>query len=124
MQNLIFFNSQRKLNANNVKINALNTYIMGKVMRRIMGDDLHEESMRIIESERVKANYYISRKTEDMPKEKHHLLSGKMMYRKNRIYKKWSMSNIYKKRKRNTNIKIARTANRNSRKYGLSSIRL
>lgn len=89
MQNLIFFNSQRKLNANNVKINALNTYIMGKVMRRIMGDDLHEESMRIIESERVKANYYISRKTEDMPKEKHHLLSGKMMYRKNRIYKKF-----------------------------------
>lgn len=68
MQNLIFFNSQRKLNANNVRINALNTYIMGKVMRRIMGDDLHEESMRIIESERVKANYYISRKTEDMPK--------------------------------------------------------
>ena len=62
---------------------------MGKVMRRIMGDDLHEESMRIIESERVKANYYISRKTEDMPKEKHHLLSGKMMYRKNRIYKKF-----------------------------------
>ena len=55
MQNLIFFNSQRKLNANNVRINALNTYIMGKVMRRIMGDDLHEESMRIIESERVKA---------------------------------------------------------------------
>ena len=82
MQNLIFFNSQRKLNANNVRINALNTYIMGK-------DDLHEESMRIIESERVKANYYISRKTEDMPKEKHHLLNGKMMYRKNRIYKKF-----------------------------------
>lgn len=31
-----FFNSQRKLNANNVRINALNTYIMGEVMRRIM----------------------------------------------------------------------------------------
>ena len=64
-----FFNSQRKLNANNVRINALNTYIMGEVMRRIMGDDLHEEFMKIIESGRVKANYYVSRKTEDMPKE-------------------------------------------------------
>ena len=64
-----FFNSQRKLNANNVRINALNTYIMGEVMRRIMGDDLHEEFMKIIESGRVKENYYVSRKTEDMSKE-------------------------------------------------------
>lgn len=64
-----FFNSQRKLNANNVRINALNTYIMGEVMRRIMGDDLHEEFIKIIESGRVKANYYVSRKTEDMSKE-------------------------------------------------------
>lgn len=64
-----FFNSQRKLNANSVRINALNTYIMGEVMRRIMGDELHEEFMKIIESGRVKANYYVSRKTEDMSKE-------------------------------------------------------
>ena len=36
-----FIKSQRKLNANNVRISALNTYIMGEVMSRILGDELH-----------------------------------------------------------------------------------
>lgn len=64
-----FINSQRKLSANNVRTNALNTYIMGEIMSRILGDDLHEEFLKILERGRVKANYFVSRKTEDISKE-------------------------------------------------------
>ena len=38
-----FLNSQRKLIANNTRASALNTYIMGEVMKRIMGDELYKE---------------------------------------------------------------------------------
>ena len=64
-----FINSQRKLYANNVRISALNTYIMGEVMRRIMGDELHKEYIQILKSAREKANYFVSRKVEDISKE-------------------------------------------------------
>lgn len=64
-----FINSQRKLYANNVRISALNTYIMGEVMKRIMGDELHKEYVEILKSAREKANYFVSRKVEDISKE-------------------------------------------------------
>ena len=64
-----FIKSQRKLYANNVRISALNTYIMGEVMRRIMGDELHREYIKILKSAREKANYFVNRKVEDISKD-------------------------------------------------------
>ena len=64
-----FIKSQRKLYANNVRISALNTYVMGEVMKRIMGDDLHKEYVEILKSAREKANYFVNRKVEDISKE-------------------------------------------------------
>ena len=61
-----FINSQRKLYANNVRISALNTYVMGEVMKRIMGDELHQEFIKILQSGREKANYFVNRKVEDI----------------------------------------------------------
>lgn len=64
-----FIKSQRKLYANNVRISALNTYVMGEVMKRVMGDDLHNEYIKILNSAREKANYFVNRKVEDISKE-------------------------------------------------------
>lgn len=64
-----FIKSERKLIANNVRVNALNTYIMGEVIKRLMGDELYQEFLKIIESGRVKANYFVSRNAEDISKE-------------------------------------------------------
>ena len=64
-----FIKSQRKLYANNVRISALNTYVMGEVMKRIMGDELHKEYIEILKSAREKANYFVNRKVEDISKE-------------------------------------------------------
>ena len=64
-----FLKSQRKLTANNVRASALNTYVMGEVMKRIMGDELHKEYVEILKSAREKANYFVSRKVEDISKE-------------------------------------------------------
>ena len=54
---------------NNVRISALNTYVMGEVMKRIMGDELHKEYVGILKSAREKANYFVNRKVEDISKE-------------------------------------------------------
>ena len=64
-----FIKSQRKLYANNVRISALNTYVIGEVMKRIMGDELHKEYVEILKSAREKANYFVNRKVEDISKE-------------------------------------------------------
>jgi len=64
-----FLNSQRKLIVNNTRASALNTYIMGEIMKRIMGDELYQEFLKILEKGRVKANYFVSRKGEDISKE-------------------------------------------------------
>ena len=64
-----FLYSQRKLSANNVRMNALNTYINGEIMKRILGDTFREDFLKIIESGRIKSNYYVSRKAEDISKE-------------------------------------------------------
>lgn len=79
----VFLYSQRKLTANNVRMNALSTYIMGEVMKQIMGDELHEQFIKIIKSARLKANYYVSRKTEDMTQEE--------------LYDFYNIGNIYRK---------------------------
>lgn len=52
-------------------------------MKRIMGDELHEEFLKIIKSGRLKANYYVSRKTEDMTQEE--------------LYDFYNIGNIYRK---------------------------
>lgn len=64
-----FIKSQRKLTANNVRISALNTYIMGEVMSRVMGDELYTTFLQILESGRVKANYFVNRNAEEISKE-------------------------------------------------------
>ena len=64
-----FIKSQRKLNANNVRISALNTYVMGEVMSRIMGDDLHKEFKELLDSGRIKANYFVNRNADEISKE-------------------------------------------------------
>ena len=61
-----FINSQRKLYANNVRISAINTYAVGEMLKRILGDELHEDFIAILKSAREKANYYVSRKPEDI----------------------------------------------------------
>lgn len=64
-----FIKSQRKLTANNVRISAVNTYIMGEVMSRVMGDELYTTFLQILESGRVKANYFVNRNAEEISKE-------------------------------------------------------
>ena len=64
-----FIKSQRKLYANNVRISAINTYALGEVLKRILGDELHKEYIEILKSAREKSNYIVSRKVEDVSKE-------------------------------------------------------
>lgn len=64
-----FISSQRKLNANNVRISAINTYVMGEMLRKVMGNDFDKVYLEIIESARQKANYFVNRKSEDISKE-------------------------------------------------------
>lgn len=42
---------------------------MGEVMKRIMGDELYKEFLKILESGRVKSNYFVSRNAQDISKE-------------------------------------------------------
>lgn len=64
-----FIKSQRKMYANNVRISALNTYVMGEVVKRLIGDEFHNEYVKILNSAREKANYFVNRKVEDISKE-------------------------------------------------------
>lgn len=64
-----FIKSQRKINANNTRISALNTYILGEVMRVLIGDELYQEFLKILEKGRQKANYFVSRNAEEISKE-------------------------------------------------------
>lgn len=38
-------------------------------MKRIMGDELYKEFLKILESGRVKSNYFVSRNAQDISKE-------------------------------------------------------
>ena len=64
-----FIKSQRKLNVNNVRISALNTYVMGEIMSKILGDEFHELFLKILDSGRIKANYFVSRNAKEISKE-------------------------------------------------------
>ena len=64
-----FISSQRKLYANNVRLSAVTTYAVGEMMKRILGDEFHNDFIEIVKSAREKANYFVSRKTEDISKE-------------------------------------------------------
>ena len=64
-----FIKSQRKLNVKNLRTNAINTYLIGEVFSKILGDQMHNEFLKILSEARKKANYYISRETEDMTKQ-------------------------------------------------------
>ena len=51
------------------ELSTLNTYVMGELMSEVMGDELHEKFIEILENGRVKANYFVNRNTEEISKE-------------------------------------------------------
>lgn len=53
--------STRKLNAKNLRTNAINTYMMGEVFSKILGDEMHDEFLKILSNARKKANYYVNK---------------------------------------------------------------
>ena len=64
-----FIKSQRKLNAKYLRTSAINTYLLGEFFDKILGDDMHKNFIKMLNNARNKANYYISRDTENMTKE-------------------------------------------------------
>jgi cobalamin biosynthesis protein CobD/CbiB len=63
-----FIASQRKINAKYLRTTVINTYLQGEIMYQLLGDDMHEKFIKMLSDARKKANYYISRDTEDMSK--------------------------------------------------------
>lgn len=63
-----FIKSQRKLTAKYLRTSAINTYLLGELLDRLLGDDMHKQFINMLTNARNKANYYISRDTEDMTK--------------------------------------------------------
>lgn len=63
-----FIKSQRKINAKHLRTSAINTYLRGEVLYRLLGDDMHENFRQMLTNARKKANYYISHDTEGMSK--------------------------------------------------------
>ena len=63
------FKSLRKMNAKYLITSAINTYLLGEVLNRLLGDDMHKIFISLLEKSRTKANYYINHDTENMPKE-------------------------------------------------------
>lgn len=64
-----FIKSQRKINAKHLRTSAINTYLAGEVLHRLLGDDMHENFTQMLNNARKKANYYINRDTENMTKQ-------------------------------------------------------
>lgn len=60
-----FIKSQLKINSNNTRVNALNTYILGEVINLLTGDELYQKFLDILE----KANYFVDRNTDEISKE-------------------------------------------------------
>ena len=56
-----FIKSQRKLNAKYVRTTAINTYLIGEVFSRILGDDMYKEFVKILSDARKKANYFVNK---------------------------------------------------------------
>ena len=63
-----FIASQRKINAKYLRTTAINTYLNGEIMSKLFGDDMHKDFIQMLNDARKKANYYISRDTEEMTK--------------------------------------------------------
>lgn len=64
-----FIKSQRKLNAKYLRTSAINTYLLGELLDRLLGDDMHKQFIKMLTNARNKANYYINRDTENMKKQ-------------------------------------------------------
>lgn len=64
-----FIKSQRKINAKNLRTSAINTYLQGEVLYRLLGDDMHKNFIEMLSKARKKANYYINHDTENMSKQ-------------------------------------------------------
>lgn len=64
-----FIKSQRKINAKHLRTSAINTYLAGEVLNRLLGDDMHKNFIQMLNNARKKANYYINRDTENMTKQ-------------------------------------------------------
>lgn len=56
-----FIKSQRKINVKNLRTNAINTYLLGEVFAKILGDDMHKEFLKILADARKKANYFVNK---------------------------------------------------------------
>lgn len=56
-----FIKSQRKLNAKYVRTTAINTYLIGEVFAKLLGDDMHKEFVKILSDARKKANYFVNK---------------------------------------------------------------
>ena len=63
-----FIKSQRKLNAKYLRTSAINTYLLGELLERLLGDDMHKQFINMLTNARNKANYYINHDTENMTK--------------------------------------------------------
>lgn len=64
-----FIKSQRKINAKNLRTSAINTYLTGEVLHRLLGDEMHKDFIQMLNNARKKANYYINRDTDNMSKQ-------------------------------------------------------
>ena len=64
-----FLKSQRKINAKHLRTSAINTYLQGEVLYRLLGDDMHKQFIDMLTNARKKANYYINHDTENMSKQ-------------------------------------------------------
>ncbi|MCI8654598.1 MAG: hypothetical protein HFJ48_01810 [Clostridia bacterium] len=63
-----FIQSQRKINAKYLRTSAINTYLQGEVLYRLLGDDMHKQFIEMLTNARKKANYYINKDTDNMTK--------------------------------------------------------
>lgn len=63
-----FIKSQRKINAKYLRTSAINTYLQGEVLARLLGDDMHKDFVKMLSKAREKANCYINHDTEGMDK--------------------------------------------------------
>ncbi len=58
-----FIKSQRKINVKNLRTNAINTYLVGETFSKILGDNMHEEFLKLLSEARKKANYFVNKDT-------------------------------------------------------------
>ena len=64
-----FIASQRKLNAKYLRTTAINTYLIGEILNKLFGDEMHKQFIELLSKARSKANYYINHDTENMSKQ-------------------------------------------------------